>query len=166
MTLDHDDIYCSVCGYPLCGLPAGRCPECGHHFDPADPASVRHDTGPIMRIHVANDLSEAEAFCHMLRESRIQARALGEGEGRVIGGTDRGFTIWVGRRHAQRAREIIAGQLEAARRLAQDRSAWNCPGCHEDIEGQFDTCWNCEAQRPEPSAPGEDLAGRSSTDAE
>lgn len=31
--------FCRTCGYCLHGLPAPRCPECGHAFDPADPAT-------------------------------------------------------------------------------------------------------------------------------
>jgi hypothetical protein len=27
---------------------------------------------------------------------------------------------------------------------------WQCPGCHEEIEGQFSQCWRCGAGRPEP----------------
>jgi hypothetical protein len=30
---------CRRCTYDLRGLPAGACPECGRHFDPADPAT-------------------------------------------------------------------------------------------------------------------------------
>ncbi|MCP4836062.1 MAG: hypothetical protein GY895_15005 [Phycisphaera sp.] len=30
---------CFDCHYDLVGLAAGRCPECGRHFDPADPAT-------------------------------------------------------------------------------------------------------------------------------
>ena len=36
---------CPLCGYDLRGLPAGRCPECGHGFDPAElrrAESLRH----------------------------------------------------------------------------------------------------------------------------
>ena len=30
----HDSGNCAWCGYPLCGLPEPRCPECGTAFDP------------------------------------------------------------------------------------------------------------------------------------
>ena len=29
-----DELLCPLCGYDLRGLPPGRCPECGHAFDP------------------------------------------------------------------------------------------------------------------------------------
>ncbi len=28
---------------------------------------------------------------------------------------------------------------------------WKCRGCGEEIEAQFDTCWNCETPRPDPA---------------
>ncbi len=31
---DSGDLFCSECGYNLRGLTVGRCPECGHAFDP------------------------------------------------------------------------------------------------------------------------------------
>ena len=31
---DRTSVTCKDCGYPLRGLPADRCPECGAHFDP------------------------------------------------------------------------------------------------------------------------------------
>lgn len=33
---------CPGCDHGLDTLPAGRCPECGRPFDPADPATLRH----------------------------------------------------------------------------------------------------------------------------
>ena len=32
-------MYCRSCQYDLNGLGTGRCPECGHPFDPADPTT-------------------------------------------------------------------------------------------------------------------------------
>src|SRR5215212_9585792 len=31
---------CLGCNYPLWGLPAARCPECGREFDPLEPATM------------------------------------------------------------------------------------------------------------------------------
>ena len=39
--------YCRSCQYDLAGLDAGRCPECGRPFDPADPKTFeRRRRGP------------------------------------------------------------------------------------------------------------------------
>ena len=32
---------------------------------------------------------------------------------------------------------------------SEDCSAWICPGCREESEGQFNACWNCGGLRPE-----------------
>jgi len=37
---------CLRCGYSLRGLPGVICPECGRHFDPADPATYRDTRRP------------------------------------------------------------------------------------------------------------------------
>ncbi len=37
---DAPPLRCRGCFYILENLPAGRCPECGRPFDPADPATV------------------------------------------------------------------------------------------------------------------------------
>lgn len=29
----------------------------------------------------------------------------------------------------------------------QTKSDWQCPDCHEILEGQFDICWNCGHNR-------------------
>lgn len=48
LTRESDCVmYCRSCQYDLAGLGAGRCPECGRLFDPADPTSFdRRRRGP------------------------------------------------------------------------------------------------------------------------
>src|SRR6266851_4414366 len=29
----------------------------------------------------------------------------------------------------------------------EPQSSWTCPSCGEQLEGQFDACWNCGANR-------------------
>ncbi|MCL2649034.1 MAG: hypothetical protein FWD61_18880 [Phycisphaerales bacterium] len=41
---------CWTCGYDLRGLTSHRCPECGRHFDPADPATMHMGARPISRL--------------------------------------------------------------------------------------------------------------------
>jgi len=31
--------------------------------------------------------------------------------------------------------------------LAKPAKSWECPACHETLEGQFDVCWNCGHSR-------------------
>lgn len=42
---------CPLCGYDLRGLPAGRCPECGHGFDPARLREARRTRHPFLFEH-------------------------------------------------------------------------------------------------------------------
>ena len=44
-----DALPCPLCGYDLRGLPPGRCPECGHEFDPAElrAAMARASSRPL-----------------------------------------------------------------------------------------------------------------------
>jgi hypothetical protein len=42
-------------------------------------------------------------------------------------------------------RDYVSQQSAATR---QDTPAWTCSGCGEQIEGQFDFCWQCETPRP------------------
>lgn len=53
---------------------------------------------------------------------------------------------------------IDDGSYEQARQLVEEilradgspAEAWQCPECHEELEGQFGQCWRCGASRPEP----------------
>lgn len=28
--------------------------------------------------------------------------------------------------------------------------SWRCPACREEVEPQFEVCWNCGAEKPQP----------------
>lgn len=43
-----------------------------------------------------------------------------------------------------RAKLLLEGWLAEP----TDTSFWICPGCGEEIEGQFCACWNCGCERP------------------
>ncbi len=47
-----------------------------------------------------------------------------------------------------RARLLIAGWLHPER----EERPWCCPGCGEELEGQFGGCWKCGRVRGEPGA--------------
>ena len=46
----------------------------------------------------------------------------------------------------------LLGDTESAEPPTADD--WTCPNCAAEIPGNFDRCWRCESQRPDP-APGQ-----------
>jgi hypothetical protein len=38
---------------------------------------------------------------------------------------------------------------EITKNKSQTLQSWQCPNCHEILEGQFDTCWNCLYEKEE-----------------
>jgi hypothetical protein len=53
-------------------------------------------------------------------------------------------SIWVGPQHRERAASLIQ-ELNGPRLV---REAWTCPACGAEGEPDFDSCWNCDADRP------------------
>ena len=59
------DIYCRKCDYCLRSLPAGKCPECGHPFNPDDPRTwlpPRKQRGSIWQLIVTMILAAGIIF--------------------------------------------------------------------------------------------------------
>lgn len=54
-----------------------------------------------------------------------------------------GVRLIVAPQDADRARELLAELQEGA-----EGAPWLCPACHEENEGGFEACWNCQAPRP------------------
>ena len=46
-----DALPCPLCGYDLRGLPPGRCPECGHGFDPVELRRAEENRHPYLLEH-------------------------------------------------------------------------------------------------------------------
>jgi hypothetical protein len=53
-------------------------------------------------------------------------------------------SVWVPREHAEAAAKQIAS-MNGPRLV---REAWTCPRCGADGEPDFDTCWQCDGERP------------------
>lgn len=53
-----------------------------------------------------------------------------------------GVRLLVAQPDADRALEILAAIPAPAAGVP-----WACPGCGEEVEGNFDTCWNCGRAR-------------------
>jgi hypothetical protein len=52
--------------------------------------------------------------------------------------------VWVAAADEERARQALR-QLNGPRLV---REPWLCPACGADGEPDFDSCWNCDADRP------------------
>jgi hypothetical protein len=125
---DTAAVECAVCGV---GLATDRAPE---------PA-----TADVRRVHVAETLADALALKEIL-EAEGFAAAVREEPGSDGEEPDDGPSVWVPELQAEKAvRLIIAHFGEADPADAPD---WECPGCDEEVEGQFTECWQCGTARP------------------
>ena len=106
----------------------------------------------MKQIYLAQDPVQANVLVDLLREEGIEAVIQGEHLYAVRGLVPVTYpTVWV----------VDEDQYERARALALefDRrelegggeaplEPWVCPSCGERIEGQFEQCWHCGAERP------------------
>ena len=95
---------------------------------------------PLMVAHVRNLLQEADIEV-VMRNFGLMGAA---GE---LPPTAVWPELWlVNEVDAPRAQQIVDSALEGRTESGQ---AWSCPQCGEVMEGQFDACWKCGAERPE-----------------
>ena len=100
------------------------------------------------RLYQARDRIEAQFLADFLDRHLIAARVLGDYLSGAAGELplDVYPTVWVLEdEDLPRARELLARFL-----VQSDRApgpAWVCPGCGEQVEGDFDLCWNCGRSR-------------------
>ena len=147
----HASMSCLECGYLLVELTdgsPGACPECGQHFDPRDPSTFHRTIDNPERI-ARLPLAEAIAAVMALEEVGIHA-ALEREHGGIIGHIDlpRG-AVWVARH------DVAAARLRLTELARQDdpQEAWTCPQYAEEVDAEFDMCWNCQASRIDHAAP-------------
>ncbi len=70
-------------------------------------------------------------------------------------------SVWVNEEDVARAEPVVAEYVEHEKehaRLPQStqdtpRATWKCPKCGEDVEEQFDECWNCGSEKPGTTLP-------------
>ncbi len=76
-------------------------------------------------------------------DSRIKNEFLSGGAGELPP-TEAWPELWVAEEDFARAQEVV----DVLRR-PESLPAWRCPGCGEEVEGQFSACWNCGTARSE-----------------
>jgi hypothetical protein len=106
----------------------------------------------VKQVYLAQNPIEASLLVDLLGGEGIEAVVQGEHLYAIRGIVPMSYpTVWV----------VDDEQYEQARALALefDRQQqaggvqvplkpWVCPSCGETIEGQFDQCWHCGAERP------------------
>jgi hypothetical protein len=99
------------------------------------------------RVHSAFTLFEASLAKQLLEREGILCFLRNEVLGRIPGPKDDySPEVWVqDDADAARATEI----LRAWQSGEVSGEPWTCPECREQIEAQFDACWNCETPRPD-----------------
>ena len=87
----------------------------------------------MMEVEVVRGELESRGVTTMINNEFIR------GQSNMVGFGEIWPTLWVvNEAEAPAARRIIASRNEA---LAN--ADWICPECGEEVEGQFDSCWNC-----------------------
>jgi hypothetical protein len=106
----------------------------------------------VKQIYLAQDPIEANLLVDLLEGEGIQAVVQGEYLYAIRGLVPVTYpTVWVvDDAEYERARALA---LEFDRQQQEDGDQeplqpWVCPSCGETIEGQFDQCWHCGAERP------------------
>ncbi len=102
------------------------------------------DTGPVTIARFALE-HEAQIAAAKLEAAGVRTfladAELGTMYGSYVGTASGGVQVQVTASDVDRARQILSSvdQVEVA--------DWACPQCGTDVEGQFDICWNCSAER-------------------
>ena len=101
----------------------------------------------MKRLLQAPNLALATLWADQLRAAGVDAgvqRAFASGIAGEIPPDQSLPEVWVRADDLARAQALIAEWRSAPSRT------WACPRCHEIVEGPFEQCWNCGAQRPAP----------------
>jgi hypothetical protein len=107
----------------------------------------------MKQIYSARDEVDAELVKNALLNAGIEAIVQAGGLSNILGAVQVSEgslpSIWVRDEDESAANEVLADYKHPPKPQGQP---WTCPKCGEQIEPQFDTCWNCGTARPEPAA--------------
>ncbi len=142
-------LHCRHCGYPLRGLGAHRCPECGRAFTldefipPGDFPTLIVEGRELRITPEIEALLRREAILYM------DARSPLESIRPMFGPEQPRGRLAVARSEYLRAVWLIVrwlrdGIAPAPRTAAAD---WRCAGCGEENPGTFELCWQCGEER-------------------
>jgi predicted RNA-binding Zn-ribbon protein involved in translation (DUF1610 family) len=135
-------MYCWDCGHALDGLEGTDCPECGRPFDPADFESFKRGLVDAAQLQLCESIAEAYLLRSMLERAGIPAMVEEHAAGLLEAEAG---VVWINREDLEAARELITAHMNAPKSTA----TWTCPACGEQLDPEFDICWNCQTERPE-----------------
>lgn len=111
----------------------------------------------LQEVYRAKDPEQSGLVVAMLKQEGIDAKADGAILGSAVGDIPMGWStsprIMVSVDDYERAREIVvewdAKNLERANETQPTKSLamWTCPECSEEVEYNFEMCWNCQYNR-------------------
>jgi hypothetical protein len=108
----------------------------------------------LKQVYLAQDPIEANMLVDLLKAAGIEAVVQGEHLYAIRGLVPATYpTVWVVDESEYDQARALALEFDRQQREGGDpepREPWVCPACGERIEGQFDQCWHCGADR----APG------------
>jgi len=108
------------------------------------------DPNDLVSVYKAGSTAEAHLVLNLLADEGIQASVSEENEplaGLPIAAPD----VLVRHSDEVRARAIVADYQDDLIRRAE-RPDWTCPKCGATVEGSFDFCDVCGAERPGTSS--------------
>src|SRR5665213_831482 len=116
----------------------------------------------MQQIYSARDDMDANFLKGLLEQEGITAIIQGErleGAWGTMPVTSNSLPgVWVDEADLARAELIVAEYRQHEHQHAvggetPPQETWKCPKCGEEVEEQFDQCWNCGTEKPEtPSA--------------
>jgi len=126
------------------------------------------DDAGVVEVYWAADAPQAHLVKTVLERAGIEVHVVGEMLQGAVGELPMGPTtsprLWVPKGAEARARAVIAEWEKRLRvERTEERAPWACPRCGEEVDGNFDICWKCQASRDPTYEPEPDDASRPDT---
>lgn len=141
---------CLQCGYPLGGLSAHRCSECGLAINYE--SYIPKGDFPLLIVDGKEAVLTPETE-DILTRLKIPFIRIEDTTSNIYGL----HTVPQGKSRIGVARSHYFDAIDALRRFSEnvdnlppmiDASDWTCAACNEENPGAFEICWKCEQPRP------------------
>lgn len=121
------------------------------------------DDDAVVEVYWAADAPQAHLVKTVLERAGIEVHVVGEMLQQAVGELPMGPAtsprVWVPKEDEARARAVIAEwEKQGSEDRTEPQAPWTCPGCGEQVDGNFDICWKCQAPK-DPAAEPERDAG-------